>query len=32
MEKKPGDRFQSMSDFMKAINKFRGDALMRGSV
>ena len=32
MKKKPEDRFQSVSDFIAAINKFRNDALMRGSV
>ena len=32
MQKKPADRFQSVSDFVAAINKFRSDALMRGSV
>ena len=32
MQKNPGDRYQSVSDFIAAINKFRSDALMRGSV
>ena len=32
MQKNPGDRFQSVSDLIGAINKFRSDALMRGSV
>ena len=32
MQKNPNDRFQSVSDFVNAINKFRSDALMRGSV
>ncbi len=32
MQKNPNDRFQSVSDFIAAIDKFRSDALMRGSV
>lgn len=32
MAKQPSERFQSMSDFMGAINKFRNDAIQRGSV
>jgi len=32
MQKKPNDRFQSVSEFIGAIDKFRNDALMRGSV
>ena len=32
MQKNPNDRFQSVSDLVGAINKFRSDALMRGGV
>ena len=32
LQKNPNDRFQSMGDMMRAINKFRSDSLLRGSV
>ena len=32
MSKDPNSRYQSMREFMNAINKYRADALMRGSV
>jgi len=32
MQKDPNDRFQSVSELIGAIDKFRNDALMRGSV
>lgn len=32
LQKDPNDRFQSVSELIGAIDKFRNDALMRGSV
>lgn len=32
MQKKPDDRYQTMREFMDAIQKFRSDSLLRGSV
>ena len=32
MEKDPNNRYQTMRDFINAINQYRADALMRGSV